>query len=268
VGGAQENPLASLLSLGGGASTLAAIASLAGSQIRDNRRGERDRDDGRPGGSGSSSTSFEIYVPNDMIGCIIGKGGSKIAEIRQISGAMIRISKSDDSSSSNSNSERSSDSSERQITITGNPDSVALAKSLINMSLDLHKSKLEEAERDGTSADRGSGSSRSGGGRGNDDRGADRYGNNAGANNFGLAAQLLAKPEALTTALTTLASLSTLGNLGGGLLAGLTGSGSGSGSGHVTGVHRRSGGGYGSGSRSSRDDDRSRDSKRSKFAPY
>ena len=76
------------------------------------------------------------FVPNDMIGCIIGKGGSKIAEIRQISGAMIRISKSDD------NSER--ESAERQITITGNADSVALAKSLINMSLDLHKSKMEE----------------------------------------------------------------------------------------------------------------------------
>ena len=62
------------------------------------------------------------------------------------------------------------------------------------------------------------------------------YGNNAPDNNLGLAAQLLAKPEALTTALTTLASLSSLGNLGGGLLAGLAGSGSGSGgSGHVTG---------------------------------
>ena len=84
---------------------------------------------------------------------------------------------------------------------------------------------------------------------------------------MGLAAQLLAKPEALTTALTTLASLSSLGNLGGGLLAGLTGQGGGSGSGHVTGVHRRSGGSYGGGSRS-RDDDRGRDSKRSKFAPY
>merc|ERR1712241_749446 len=110
--GSPDNPLASLLNLGGGASTLAAIASLAGSQIRDNRRGDRDRED-RPGssvgggGAGGSSTSFEIYVPNDMIGCIIGKGGSKIAEIRQISGAMIRISKSDDANSSNS--ERSSD---------------------------------------------------------------------------------------------------------------------------------------------------------------
>lgn len=206
-----------------------------------------------------------------MIGCIIGKGGSKIAEIRQISGAMIRISKSDEASStSSSNSEsRNSESesssqptSERQITITGNPDSVALAKSLINMSLDLHKSKMEENDR----------SDRSGSDRPSRSSGMDRdrgYANNAASNNLGLAAQLLAKPEALTTALTTLASLSSLGSLGGGLLAGLTGSGSGSGSGHVTGVHRRSGGGsYGSGSRSSRDDDRSRDSKRSKFAPY
>ena len=65
------------------------------------------------------------------------------------------------------------------------------------------------------------------------DRGGYHHGN---SNNLGLAAaQLLAKPEALTTALTTLASLSSLGSLGGGLLAGLGGSGSG----HVTGVHRR-----------------------------
>ena len=192
-----------------------------------------------------------------MIGCIIGKGGSKIAEIRQISGAMIRISKSDD------NSER--ESTERQITITGNTDSVALAKSLINMSLDLHKSKMEEGGGSG-STERGSErGERSGGSDRGSDRGGSRDRYNNSANNLGLAAQLLAKPEALTTALTTLASLSSLGNIGGGLLAGLTGSG---GSGSVTGVHRRSGGSY-SGSRSSRnDDDRGRDSKRSKFAPY
>ena len=61
---------------------------------------------------------------------VTGKGGSKIAEIRQMSGAMIRISKS---------SEETGEGDERQIQITGNPDSVALAKSLINMSLDLHK---------------------------------------------------------------------------------------------------------------------------------
>lgn len=267
-GGNPDNPLASLLNLGSSATTLAAIASLAGSQIRDNRRNS-DRDHDR----GSSSTSFEIYVPNDMIGCIIGKGGSKIAEIRQISGAMIRISKSD-TDSAGSGSERGgteSSASERQITITGNADSVALAKSLINMSLDLHKSKLEEAANNG-----GNGNGGASGGTSNreprererDNRERDRYHHGgSGPGNLGLAAaQLLAKPEALT-ALTTLASLSSLGSLGSGLLAGLGGSGSGSG--HVTGVHRR-GGGYSSGSRSSRDDDRgsSRDSKRSKFAPY
>merc|ERR1712141_580980 len=257
-GGGSDNPLASLLSLGGGASTLAAIASLAGSQIRDNRRNsDRDHDRG-----GSSSTSFEIYVPNDMIGCIIGKGGSKIAEIRQISGAMIRISKSDsDSSASNSDRGSESSASERQITITGNADSVALAKSLINMSLDLHKSKMEEGASNSSGGNTSRDSNRD---RDRGDRGGYHHGN---SNNLGLAAaQLLAKPEALTTALTTLASLSSLGSLGGGLLAGLGGSGSG----HVTGVHRRGGGNYSSGSRSSRDEERgsSRYSKRSKFAPY
>ena len=71
---------------------------------------------------------------------------------------MIRISKSDDreANSSNSNSERSADTSERQITITGNPDSVALAKSLINMSLDLHKTKMEDNDRDGSPPERNS----------------------------------------------------------------------------------------------------------------
>ena len=52
---------------------------------------------------------------------------------------MIRISKSDDPNTSPS--------TERQIMITGNTDSVALAKSLINMSLDLHKASLERAGR-------------------------------------------------------------------------------------------------------------------------
>lgn len=65
-----------------------------------------------------------MTVPNELIGCIIGKGGTKIAEIRQISGAMIRISNCDD---------RESGVTDRTITISGNPDSVALAQYLINM---------------------------------------------------------------------------------------------------------------------------------------
>jgi heterogeneous nuclear rnp K-like protein 2 len=34
-----------------------------------------------------------ISIPSDMVGCIIGKGGSKISEIRQLSGSRISIAK-------------------------------------------------------------------------------------------------------------------------------------------------------------------------------
>ena len=199
-----------------------------------------------------------MSIPNDMIGCIIGKGGSKIAEIRQLSGAMIRISKSDETGSGRSGERQQSqsgngESSERQISISGNADSVALAKSLINMSLDLHKSRMEDRDNDRSGSSGGGGSG-----------GWFSLGGNAAAG-LGLA-QLLAKPEALTTALTTLASLSSLGGLSG--LSGLGGSGASNV--HVTGVHRQRGGFGGNGGSSSRgrDDDRGRDSKRSKFAPY
>ena len=124
------NPIASLLGLGDGSSTLAAIASIAGSQIR--RHEMRNREErGLGSGIEGREATFQMTVPNELIGSVIGKGGSKIAEIRQMSGAMIRISRSDDPATAADE--------ERQINITGNPDSVALAKSLINMSLDLHK---------------------------------------------------------------------------------------------------------------------------------
>ena len=124
------NPIASLLGLGDGSSTLAAIASIAGSQIR--RHEIRNREErGLGSGIEGREATFQMTVPNELIGSVIGKGGSKIAEIRQMSGAMIRISRSDDPATAADE--------ERQINITGNPDSVALAKSLINMSLDLHK---------------------------------------------------------------------------------------------------------------------------------
>ncbi|EAT47624.1 AAEL001245-PA, partial [Aedes aegypti] len=93
-----------------------ALAALAGSQLRTNNN--------RNVQSQVQSQSHEMTVPNDLIGCIIGKGGTKIAEIRQISGAMIRISNCE---------ERDSGNTDRTITITGNPDSVALAQYLINM---------------------------------------------------------------------------------------------------------------------------------------
>ena len=112
------------------------------------------------------------------------------------------------------------------------------------MSLDLHKSRMEERD-----SDRSSGNYSMGGGN---------------AANLGLA-QLLAKPEALTSALNTLASLSSLGGLAG---LGALGGGGGGNNVHVTGVHRQRGGYSGNGGSRGRDEDRGRDSKRSKFAPY
>lgn len=95
-----------------------ALAALAGSQLRSNNQSR-----GQPQQQ-SNQQQQEMTVPNDLIGCIIGKGGTKIAEIRHISGAMIRISNCE---------EREGGNTDRTITISGNPDSVALAQYLINM---------------------------------------------------------------------------------------------------------------------------------------
>ncbi|XP_023343267.1 poly(rC)-binding protein 3 [Eurytemora carolleeae] len=88
--------------------------------------------------------THEMTVPNELIGCIIGKGGSKVAEIRQLSGAMIRISNCEDRDAPAN--------LDRTITISGNCESVALAQYLINMSMEVFRANLamaEEAEKQG-----------------------------------------------------------------------------------------------------------------------
>ncbi|KAJ3586578.1 hypothetical protein NHX12_012975 [Muraenolepis orangiensis] len=67
--------------------------------------------------------SHELTIPNDLIGCIIGRQGSKINEIRQMSGAQIKIANPMDGST------------DRQVTITGSPASISLAEYLINARL-------------------------------------------------------------------------------------------------------------------------------------
>ncbi|XP_055621095.1 poly(rC)-binding protein 3 isoform X6 [Toxorhynchites rutilus septentrionalis] len=132
VAGLAKNPLAGLAALGlagaiptnTGGLNPTALAALAGSQLRTNNNRNVAQ---------VQSQSHEMTVPNDLIGCIIGKGGTKIAEIRQISGAMIRISNCE---------ERDSGNTDRTITITGNPDSVALAQYLINMRISMETAGL------------------------------------------------------------------------------------------------------------------------------
>ncbi|CAH1774687.1 unnamed protein product [Owenia fusiformis] len=74
-----------------------------------------------------NAQTHEITVPNDLIGCIIGRGGQKINEIRQFSGAQIKISNPEDGST------------DRKVTITGVPEAIQAAQYLINASMELHK---------------------------------------------------------------------------------------------------------------------------------
>ncbi|XP_076120449.1 poly(rC)-binding protein 3 isoform X4 [Alosa pseudoharengus] len=69
------------------------------------------------------ASTHELSIPNDLIGCIIGRQGTKINEIRQMSGAQIKIANAMEGSS------------ERQITITGTPANISLAQYLINARL-------------------------------------------------------------------------------------------------------------------------------------
>ncbi|XP_072396772.1 poly(rC)-binding protein 3 isoform X1 [Diabrotica undecimpunctata] len=239
IAGLGKGPLAGLAALGlgglapGGAGGLnpAALAALAGSQLRTaNSRNQQN----------SNQQTHEMTVPNELIGCIIGKGGTKIAEIRQISGAMIRISNCDD---------RETGTSDRTITITGNPDAVALAQYLINMSVELQKANLEAQNSPSTGQSSNTNNNST---------------NTSAASTLTSAipiAQLLAKPGALN-ALTSLTAL-------GGLTELLSGQGGGPPSIQTTGVHRahksytprmRSPGGGNEGSRIKND--------RNKFTPY
>ncbi|XP_072214029.1 poly(rC)-binding protein 2 isoform X2 [Excalfactoria chinensis] len=75
----------------------------------------------------AQTTSHELTIPNDLIGCIIGRQGAKINEIRQMSGAQIKIANPVEGST------------DRQVTITGSAASISLAQYLINVSLESAK---------------------------------------------------------------------------------------------------------------------------------
>jgi rRNA processing protein Krr1/Pno1 len=61
-----------------------------------------------------------MSIPNDLIGCIIGRGGQKISEIRLLSGANIKIADLEDGNP------------DRHVCIMGTPDQIQLAQFLIN----------------------------------------------------------------------------------------------------------------------------------------
>lgn len=74
-----------------------------------------------PGPAGALTQ--QIFIPNDMVGAIIGKGGSKINEIRQLSGSVIKINEPQDNSN------------ERLVTITGTEECNRMALYLLYQRL-------------------------------------------------------------------------------------------------------------------------------------
>ncbi|KAK4509636.1 uncharacterized protein ATC70_006938 [Mucor velutinosus] len=71
-----------------------------------------------------------ISIPSDMVGCIIGKGGSKISEIRRLSGSRISIAKVPHD-----------ESGERMFTIQGTPEANERALYLLYGQLENEKER-------------------------------------------------------------------------------------------------------------------------------
>lgn len=74
----------------------------------------------------------QIFIPNDMVGAIIGKGGAKINEIRHLSGSVIKINEPQDNNN------------ERLVTISGTQECNQMALYMLYQRLgeskkDAHK---------------------------------------------------------------------------------------------------------------------------------
>ncbi|KAF9922196.1 hypothetical protein FBU30_007714 [Linnemannia zychae] len=84
-------------------------------------------------GSGGHTQAQQIFIPNDMVGSVIGKGGSKINEIRKASGSHITIADQPNKSGD-----------ERLVTITGTPESNQMAIYLLYSRLESEKDRLQQ----------------------------------------------------------------------------------------------------------------------------
>ncbi|KAF7294799.1 hypothetical protein MIND_01017600 [Mycena indigotica] len=79
----------------------------------------------------------QIYIPNDLVGCIIGKGGSKINEIRHMSASTIKIMEPGAvAPGGNPGGEN-----ERLVVITGQPANIQMAVQLLYHRLEQEKQK-------------------------------------------------------------------------------------------------------------------------------
>ncbi|KZT30494.1 cytoplasmic protein [Neolentinus lepideus HHB14362 ss-1] len=120
---------------GGGrrSSTTYSSSNYNGAGRRSN--GDANRGRGTPPSPGSPSQpanlrTQNISIPSDMVGCIIGRSGSKITEIRRLSGSKISIAKAPHD-----------ETGERMFTIVGTPEANEKALFLLYNQLESEKER-------------------------------------------------------------------------------------------------------------------------------
>ncbi|KAK0451121.1 related to PBP2-PAB1 binding protein [Armillaria ostoyae] len=89
----------------------------------------------------------QIYIPNDFVGCIIGKGGSKINEIRHMSASQIKIMEPGAVGVGPGIPAASpGGEGERLVVITGQPSNIQMAVQLLYHRLEQEKQKQLRAQ--------------------------------------------------------------------------------------------------------------------------
>lgn len=83
-----------------------------------------------PGNPPPQIQTQQIYIPNDLVGCIIGKGGSKINEIRHMSASQIKIMEPG-AGAGGLNPAPAPGEGERLVVITGPPANIQMAVQLL-----------------------------------------------------------------------------------------------------------------------------------------
>jgi len=91
----------------------------------------------------------QIYIPNDLVGCIIGKGGSKINEIRHMSASQIKIM---EPGAGLNGAPSSGSEGERLVVITGQPANIQMAVQLLYHRLEQEKQKQLRASTSSSSS--------------------------------------------------------------------------------------------------------------------
>jgi len=76
-----------------------------------------------PGVMGGAGVTHEVSVPADLIGSIIGKGGAKINEVRQMSASNVKILDPQPGAPAGAN---------RRIVVSGAPQNVQMAVQMLN----------------------------------------------------------------------------------------------------------------------------------------